>query len=200
MTVADAMEKETDARGKSEAQNLERATAKLLRRITAEPAYKAVLYKILVYCDPARSCADVERTILSFPEMKNALPSPQTLLSWLVESGGIEQVTADKNEPVWCTTAAGRNVVGMESGENRLGRLLARETVYHDTYLQILQFCVLPKSRKEIESALEGNPVLEHPKVYASFFIEALEEAGGLEWNEKWETTQAGRDFLDRRQ
>jgi hypothetical protein len=196
VTVFGAKENEMSVIGTGEAQDLEGANTKILQKISAEPAYRAVLYKILAYCDPTRSYIDVEQTILSFPEMTVALQSPQILLSWLVESGGIEQIATEDGEAMWCTTPDGRNVVRSESYGNRLVRLLAQETIYRDICLQVLQSCVSPKSRIEIESMLRGNPVLEDSKVYASFFIEALEEAGGLEWDQKWKTTKAGKDFL----
>lgn len=171
-------------------------TRKILHKLSTEPAYSTVLYKILAYCDPARSCSDAERKILSFPEMKRALQSPKIVLAWLAEAGGIEQIAAENEESMWHTTTAGQNVVRNESYDNRLARLFAQEPKYQDIYRTVLQSCVVPKSRTEIESMLSGNPVLENPKVFPSFFLEALEKAGGLEWDEKWRTTQAGKDVL----
>jgi len=185
--------------GTDRAQDLEGAAAKILQRISAEPADRAVLYKILEYCVTARSWADLERTILSFPEMKWAWQSLQTLLSWLMDAGGIEQIFAENGEPMWRTAPAGRDAVSMESCSKRLARLLDREAAYEDIYLQVLQACVSPKSRTEIESMLKGNPALENHEVYASYFIAVLEEAGGLEWDGKWKTTQAGKDFMRER-
>ncbi|CDX04471.1 hypothetical protein DesLBE_2241 [Desulfitobacterium sp. LBE] len=171
-------------------------TAKILRRLSAEPAYSAILYKILVYCTPARLSSDVERTILSFPEMKGGLQSPLTLLGWLEEAGGIEQIPVNEQESMWSTTMAGRSVVETESYENRLVRLLDQETHYGDIYWQVLKACLSPKSRIEIESILSGTPVLENSGILPSFFIESLEKAGGLSWDKKWITTEAGKDLL----
>lgn len=178
-------------------QDLE-ASNKVLQRIAAEPDYRIVLYKILEYCNLARPSSDVERTILSFPEMKGAMHSPQLLLSWLEDAGGIEHLAAEKSEGMWCTTPAGRNAVRLESYEKRMGGLLVQEPIYEDIYLQVLQACLSPKSRMEIEILLNGNPVLKEPKVYPSFFIQSLELAGGLVWDEKWKTTLAGKNFLNR--
>ena len=179
-------------------QGLDDATKKILEKLSNEPAYSTVLYKILVYCHPARSSSDVEQKILSFPEMKGSLQSSKTFLKWLAEVGGIEQIAAkdEDEEPVWHTTAAGQNVVKMESYGNRFERLLAQEPKYKDIYLKVLESCVSPKSRTELESMFSGNPILENPLVYPSYFIETLERAGGLEWDEKWRTTQAGKDLL----
>lgn len=185
-----------------EPQSLESMTATVLRKVAAESAYRAVLYKILEFCETARSFAVIEQEILSYPEMKTALQSPKVLLSWLVESGGIERIALPaeeekQEEPTWRTTEAGKNVVRLESPGNRLARLFTQEPVYRDVFLQVLRACVAPKSRGEIEAMLKGNPILESPKVYASFFIEKLEQAGGLEWSEKWQTTPIGKTFMD---
>lgn len=181
----------------NDCQNMETLTDQILRRIDSEPNYRIVLYKILHYCDPARPMSDVEQKILSMPEMKGAFHSPQLLLSWLVGVGGIDQINSEKGERMWCTTQAGRKVVRLESCDSRLMRLLDQDRSYQDIYLKVLQACLTPKSRTEIESLLNGNILLEKPKVYPSFFIENLERAGGLEWDVKWRTTLAGKDFLN---
>lgn len=177
-------------------QGVDEATKKILTRLSNEQACSAVLYKILAYCDIARTSSDVEQKIPSFPEMKGALQSPKMMLAWLVEAGGINRITTKGMEPMWLTTAAGQNVVRNESYSNRLGRLLAQQAKYRDIYLAVLEACMSPKSRIELELLLSGNPALEDPIVYPSFFIETLEKAGGLEWDEKWRTTQAGEELL----
>ncbi len=180
----------------SEPQDLASATAKVLNRLLAEPDGKIALYKILAFCQPARSYTEVRDEILSFPEMKAALQTPQVLLSWLVEAGGLEQITVEGKELAFRTTPAGRNVVHLENPGGRLQRLLAEEDAYRNVFLLVLRSCVAPRNKSEIESILRGNPALENPKVYASFFIEALERAGGLEWNEGWRLTPAGKEFI----
>jgi len=182
--------------GTSDLQDLERATTKVLQRISVEPADKIVLHKVLTFCETARSYSQIWHEIRSFPEMTTALQPPQVLLKWLVQSGGIEQIAAEEQEPAWRTTPAGRNVVRIENPSNWLAQLLAREPIYKEIHLQVLQACVAPKTKGEIESMLRGIRVVDNSKVHASFFIEALERAGGLEWDEKWRTTQAGKNFI----
>lgn len=176
--------------------DLETATNKVLERIAAEPDCGNILYKILKYCEKERTQKEVEEAILSFPEMKNSMFSPAVFLSWLEEAGGIEGKAHEQSEQRWITTAAGRNAVRIQSEENRLRKLFDEESRYHDIFIQVLEFCSSPKSRIDIEFLLKENPILEKTKVYPSFFLENLEKAGGLVWDEKWKTTQAGKDFL----
>jgi len=173
------------------------AEKKILDLISSEPAYRLVLYKILKFCETPRSAAEVEEEILSFPEMKTAIYSPIILLGWLEGVGGVERVTVGEKEDRWQTTEAGKKVAAIEAPAKRLLELLAKEPVYHDIYMQVLRFCQTPRARTEIESLLEGNPVMEKPKVYPTFFIQGLEEAGGLEWVERhWQTAEVGKGVL----
>lgn len=194
----DVMEDAMTVPATSEPQDLESTTEKIRRRISSEPACRAALYKLLVFCESARSNVDVEQKVLSFPEMKVALQSPQVLLSWLVKAGGIEQIAAEGEEPSWHTTIAGKSVVISESSDDRLTRLLAQETAYADIYLRVLELCVSPETRAQIESIFKGSMIIENLKVETSFFIDKLEVAGGIEWNGRWTITQAGMDCLRR--
>lgn len=178
-------------------QDLEAVTARILQRITAEPAYRGVLYKILAFCETVRSSADVEREVLSYPEMTVAAQSPQNLLSWMVQVGAVEQVSVEDGDFKWCTTAAGRNAVRTADPRKRLADLLSGDASYRDIYLRVLRTCRVPQTRSDVEALLRDEPILENPKIYASYFIEALEHAGGLEWSEKWRATQAGLEFVN---
>ena len=173
------------------------AEKKILDLISSEPAYRLVLYKILEFCETPRSATEVGQEVRSFPEMKTAIHSPVILLGWLEEVGSIERIVVDKEEERWQTTEAGKKVAELEAPAKRLLELLAQEPVYHDIYMQVLQFCQSPRARTEIESLLEGNPVMEQPKVFPTFFIQRLEDAGALEWVDKhWWTTEAGKGVL----
>lgn len=200
MITSRASEKaETSAPGTEEAQetqDLTAAAAKVAQRIAAEPDFKTVLYKILAYCDVPRTAQEAERTIGAFPEVKKSWQSPQILLSWLIQAGGIEESMVKKGKTVWQTTPAGRIALNSASLADQLEQLIKGESTYQGIYLNILQFCLSPRSRAEIEARIRENPILEEPKVYASFFIDGLEEAGGLEWDGKWMTTQAGKRLL----
>jgi hypothetical protein len=170
---------------------------KLLDRITQEPAYRLVLYKILKFCETSRSAAETEKEILAYPEMKTAILSPSVLLSWLQESGGLERVVERKDER-WQTTEVGKKVVEMETPGKRILELISKESEYSETYVQVLGFCQTPKTRVEIEEWFKGNPVTQELKAYPAFFIQRLEDVGGIEWvDQHWRTTVSGKGVLD---
>ena len=169
------------------------AVKRLVRRIAAEPAYQSVLYKILVFCDTPCPVSQVQETVLAFPEMVNAAHSPALLLSWLQEASGIEKVVVGRQEETWRTTPIGRRFVAVESPAKKIAALFAAELTCQEIFKHVLGFCRTPRSRNEIEDWLDSNPRLEELRVRPTFFIERLEDAGGLEWLDKhWCTTPAG--------
>lgn len=172
-------------------------TTKVMQRVAAEPAFRKILYKILDFCQSPRSSAQVEQEVLSYPEMQASLQPYQVLLTWLVQCAGIEQAAAEGEPFLWRTTPAGMHVARISSLGERLALLAAQSQVYRDIYHQILQSCVVPKTKEEIESMLHDNPALENSGMYPSFFIGELEEAGGLDWADTWRTTEAGKTFLN---
>ena len=176
-------------------QSLEEVMAKVHQRIVSEPAYKTVLYKMLAFCQMAHSSMDITEEVLSYPEMKGSLQPASVLLSWLIECGGIEEVVVagmEEQNLILRTTVAGKAVLDKENSGDKLAELLIHEHNYYGVYMQLLATCVSPKTRVEIEAMLQGDPILESPKVYANYFIETLENAGGLEWRDKWQTTHMG--------
>lgn len=182
---------------KQEQPSLEERTEKIIERIQNEPAYRTVLYKILAHCQVARLNEDLEKTILSFPEMRAAMHTPQEILSWLENCGAIEKRN-ENDKVMWCTTEAGVNAVEKESFQNQMTRLFINEPEYQESFLEILKACLEPKSLSEIESFFNANPKMKETGVFASYFIEKLERAGGLVWDRKWKITSIGKEFLSK--
>jgi hypothetical protein len=180
----------------NEEQGPEPATTKVLDLMAAEPAYRMPLYKALALCTTPRTASQVQEAIATFPEMKVAVHPPRILLAWLVQAGGIAQCTPDAGEIRWQTTAAGQRVLALQSPSQRLYKLCAQEPAHADIYRRVLAFCQTPRARAEIETLLQGDPVMESAGVYASFFVQGLEAAGGLEWEGKWRTTEAGKGVI----
>jgi DNA-binding transcriptional ArsR family regulator len=173
------------------------ARNRIMTRIVAEPAYRWVFYKILKFCETPRPVSQVEEAMRSFPEMANSAHSSALLLSWLEQVGAIEKVFVGRDEGSWQTTPAGRKVAEEESPEKKILTLFSAEPACREIYKQVLNFCRTPRTRSDIEDLLDGKPRLEKLGVRPIFFVERLEDAGGLEWTQKsWCTTQAGTQLL----
>lgn len=69
-------------------------------------------------------------------------------------------------------------------------------------YRKLLEFCLAPRTLEEIKGLLDGDPALaptEHSgqqALHASYFIDRMNESGGLQWDGGWVTTSAGRSYL----
>lgn len=70
-------------------------------------------------------------------------------------------------------------------------------------YRKLLEFCLVPRTLEEIKGLLDGDPALaptEHSgrqALHASYFIDRMNESGGLQWDGGWVTTSAGRSCLN---
>lgn len=69
-------------------------------------------------------------------------------------------------------------------------------------YRKLLEFCLTPRTLEEIKGLLDEDPVLKSAErsgcqgLKASYFIDRMNESGGLQWNGRWLTTDAGQAYL----
>jgi len=173
---------------------------RILERIAAEPAYRLILPKLLEFCVAPRSGQEIHDKMLHFPEMRIALHTPEILLTWMVQSGAIaarqEHPDEENTAKQWQTTEAGMEALACSDPIERMNRLWEQYPDYTEIFRKVLDFCVSGRALPEIEYLLRIQPELENPKVYPSYLIDRLEFSGGLEWNGKWQTTEAGKTFL----
>jgi len=72
------------------------------------------------------------------------------------------------------------------------------DQTFGNAFKEILKFCVTPRTKDEIEKYVENDleVTYEKYKVFAGYFIGALEASGGLRWDKesrKWVTTEVGK-------
>jgi hypothetical protein len=122
--------------------------------------------------------------------MKVVMQTPQLLLSWLLHCGGVKELTHKEEISVWITTPAGILALEQENNIDKIEALFNEEPRYKSIYLSVMKFCKEARSRMDIEAFLSGNELMENPKIYPSYFIDTLEKADALVWNNHWSTTQ----------
>lgn len=176
----------------------------IIDRINAEPAYRNLLYKIMDFFREEHSSSEFQLECLTWPEMKVVIQTPLILLSWLVNCNAVVEIKSsiitkeEKTDFHWKTTATGIEVLNIQNPDNQLKNLIDNEdSIYQPVFKEVLKACLVPHSRTDIEKMLDGRSYLETPKVYASYFLEALEKAGGLEFDNKWKTTLAGEALVN---
>jgi hypothetical protein len=72
------------------------------------------------------------------------------------------------------------------------------DPTFGKTFKEILRFCTTPRTKDEIEKYVEKDlgVTYEKYKVFAGYFIGALEASGGLRWDKesrKWVATEVGK-------
>ncbi|MDR3763530.1 MAG: hypothetical protein P4M01_05480 [Acidobacteriota bacterium] len=166
------------------------------QRIASEPGDRASLLKILALCQVPRPTAEVYTTVQGYAEMAVSIHTPQILVCWLLECGALRPIGEPGENEMLETTEAGRCEVESQNCGQLLRQLLEREPEYRREFLEVLELCVSPRTRSEVEDALESHAPADRPPVLVSFYLDALEHAGGIEWNHKWQTTEVAKHLL----
>lgn len=102
-----------------------------------------------------------------------------------------------------CTTSAGNAAVALLDPTKRVFAYASSVPERACAYRELLQFCITSRTLDEIKNLFDGNPVLEPTertnwqKLHAVYFVDRMDEAGGLVWDNGWVTTEAGHAFLD---
>lgn len=192
---------------------------RIKRRIAAEPRHDRVLYRILADCQEPIALDALEQKICAYPEMQVPVYEPAVLVSWLVEVEALS-VSSDTEEGareaaseaaseamagvdaaaqqqedgpvVVAITAAGKNVLSARQEEDALGQLLASAGQLRNAFLQALEICRTPQSKKAVEQQLVAEGLLNLDERQVSYFLDKLEKTGALVWDKGWVSTPEG--------
>jgi len=175
-----------------------RSVERIDNLLEGQASLRIPIYRTLAYCLEPRSAQEVEAAIERFIGGQSIYESA-SILAWLQATGALELAGEMEGDPVgnkWVVTTAGRSVLNNSIPMRRVKQVIEATPKYRDSYLRLLVFCLVPRTREEIERHFEGDPALEEPEVHPTAFIGELEQAGAIEWNTKWKTTDLVKDFL----
>ena len=113
---------------------------------------------------------------------------------------GVEYLAVpDTCEPFWLTTAQGRAYVEESGPMEAVRDLFRREATYLSIYERILRMVGVEGGRSvaDIAQAVNSDPLLKSPRLFAQRFLEDLKVAGAVRWSGTWQLTEAGRQVLD---
>lgn len=100
------------------------------------------------------------------------------------------------------TTPAGCAACELLAPEHRTLAVIYKVPERRATFVRLLDFCRTPRKLADINQLLADDPALAPSqrtagqKLHACYFIDRLEEAGGLVWDGSWVTTDAGKRAL----
>ena len=201
----------------------EESIARVVECLFNHPRHRELLYKALVHCQTERTEHAAEEFLARQPEAAQALQTPYTLLRNLAAAGGVtviahdaqglaldetrcEQLRAEGlDDDALADLVAERRVLTTPAGCAAC-ELLAPEhrtlAAIYKVPVRLLDFCRTPRKLADINQLLADDPALAPSqrtagqKLHACYFIDRLEEAGGLVWDGSWVTTDAGKRAL----
>ena len=118
--------------------------------------------------------------------------------------GTLEDIQRDESIPLEADVAdsislteAGRDLAASIDPDFTMRQLLAARPHYREVFARVLNVCAADAgaTRQAVEEAVEAQGNVMSPegkRVYPQFFMDALETAGGIEWDGAWRTTDAG--------
>lgn len=180
---------------------------------------------ILEFCRQERTAEEVAQEFARLREREFCIYGADVLCAHLLEAGGLERVGAEpegEEEPETVqvegveyldatpqataverlrTTQAGLAALGDEHDLGRFEAVLGEDAAYTDIYRILLDCCANEggASVKQLGDAVDSEPVLQEPRLYAQYFLEKMADCDLVEWGGKgWGITDLGRAAVQR--
>ncbi|MBM6999888.1 hypothetical protein I3I95_07090 [bacterium] len=184
-------------------------------------ARREVLLGIVDFCREPRTVADVEARVRELQARNVSVYSAAALCAMLEEAGALvresggERITGERQfapnvevvdgveylrprrmpATTWLATEAGTRVLGEDDPLSRFRAMIDEERVYMPIYLRVLELCDRDNgaSAKELGEAVDHEPLVQNPRLFAQHFVERLERCDVLSWDGGWRVTDLGR-------
>lgn len=184
---------------------------------------RKVLMGILEFCRDGAVVAEVNDEVARLKTHRPSVYTAYDLCALLEERGGLKKVTADgadydasrispsiveedgaryykANDPAdlyWKTTEAGATVLDDDDPLARGKEFVAADPDLAPIYRRVLEMCGGEGSTlAQLEEAVDDDPLVQSPRVYAPFFLDRLERCDALDWDGTWKITDVGTQLL----
>jgi hypothetical protein len=185
---------------------------------------RKVLLGILSFCQTPQLVTDVSAEVDRLQENNFSVYSAANLCMLLEKAGALRRVTQDgeefsraKVEPrvveidgveylepgtapeaYWLDTAEGREALEADKPLERLTELFATDARYLPIYKRVLTLCAQEggQTAKALGDAIDSDPLVQNPRLYAPRFVNRLEKCDALVWAKSWITSDIGRNGL----
>lgn len=152
---------------------------------------------------PSELCALLERSSAIERVDENGTPAAEAVPEPVVKTdeNGAEYLEIPDEVPTfWRATAEGLQAAQSDDPLSRLFLQIEEDHDFEDVYRQVLEMCSDEKGRmkSEIEDAVDDRLAGSEPRLFASYFIEALERSEAIVWSGSWKTTATGMDALQK--
>lgn len=202
------------------------ASERIAELFSEMPNRRKTLFAILGHCGQARPVREVVDFISELKLHDKSVYTANDFTTLLQRCGALERVGEDGQPYVevdlepetvvvdgveylqpqtpppafWRTTQAGADYLASDDPDARLQEVFEQEGDYLPIFRRILTLCLAHggADAKAIASAVDGDPLLAHPRYYSSRFVEKLKNCDALAWEDKtWVVTDLGRVALD---
>lgn len=182
------------------------------------------LGQIIELCREPRPAHEVNEQVDALQAHRYSVFSAADLTGLLEEAGALERVTEDgtpyaqvRIEPrtverdgveylepgqapavFWRATADGLASLACDDPLARIEATFEEEPQYLPVYRRVLELCACDEGCPigAIGAAVDDDPLLSSPRLFAAHFVERLERCDALAWEGSWRTTDAGLEAL----
>ena len=213
----------------TEGASAEERTEALFTRLHSSRRF---LNGILEFCCEERTESEVADEVARMRELEFCIYGADVLCAHLVEAGALERIEPEQDdvrvveidgvqylEPAaggeegepgaaavrLKTTQVGRAALEREQDMGRFQEILDEDAGLDNIYRMLLDCCSNEggATAKELGDAVDDQPELREPRLYASYFYDKMAERDLIEWTGKaWGITEFGRravQYLDSR-
>lgn len=187
-------------------------------------SHRKVFLSILAFCAERQPVTAVNEMCAAVLENVPSIYSPANLTNLLERNEGLALVAQDGTpfseldlepekviengvaylkpqklpEGFWQTTEAGASMVERNDPAARVRQMLEEQERYVPIYARVLEMCAREKgaATQDIEEEVNGDSLLENPRLLAPHFIDQLEKAEAVEWRKRWYATDLGLEVL----
>lgn len=183
---------------------------------------RKTLLGMLSFCSTPQTTDNLDVEVARLQANNFSVYSAAALTNLLEQAGALVRVTAegepypdDDPEPVlvevdgvsyyevaeapvvhWVVTEEGAAYLAADKPLSRLNSLLDEDIRYASIYDTLLALCAAEEGATvtALSDAVDDDPLLENPRLYAPHFIDKLAKCDALEWRDKaWRITDIGR-------
>ena len=147
------------------------------------------------FCTLLENAGAIERRTAEGELAKDIQTEPE-----VVVEDGVEYLEAGTPEQsFWVTTADGIAALEADKPYERMEALLETDARYKPIYKRILTLCTEKNGTPiaTINGAVNDDPLVKHPHLYAAHFVDKLEQCDALEYRDGWFTTEVGQKALE---
>lgn len=160
------------------------------------PAYRLVLCDVLSFCRTVRKGGEIDTEVERLMASQVTVFAPVTLRGWLERAGGLSCERLENGTETCTTTPAGLAYLEANDPVECLRAVVDSDPQYRELFLHMLNFCLTPRDKDQIEETVYDHKFLEREKSpYPTAFLGVLEDAGAIRWDGQWSTTAIGKEL-----